>query len=59
LTWIYMTWVVALLGGELTVAFERRNQPFSPDPWAQSERAVALAVALRLGERMAVCYWPF
>lgn len=53
LTWIYMTWVVVLLGGELTVAFERRNEPFVSDPWAQSERAIALAVALRLGERMA------
>jgi DNA-binding IscR family transcriptional regulator len=48
-----MTWVIVLLGAELTVAFERRNQPPVGDPWAMSERAVALAVALRLGERMA------
>jgi membrane protein len=53
LTWIYMTWVVVLLGAELTAAFERRNQSFIADPWAQSERQVALAVMLRLGERMA------
>ncbi len=53
LTWIYMTWVVVLLGAELTAAFERRNEPFIVDPWAQSERAVALATVLRLGERMA------
>jgi membrane protein len=53
LTWIYMTWVIVLLGAEVTVAFERRNEPLVADPWAMSERAVALAVALRLGERMA------
>ncbi len=35
------------------MAFERRNQPMIADPWAMSERAVALAVAVRLGERMA------
>jgi membrane protein len=53
LTWIYMTWVVVLLGGEVTAAFERRNEPLVTDPWAQSERAVALMAVLRLGERMA------
>ncbi|MGH7914536.1 MAG: YhjD/YihY/BrkB family envelope integrity protein [Candidatus Binataceae bacterium] len=53
LTWIYMTWVIVLLGAELTAAFERRNEPLGVDPWAMSERAVALAVTLRLGERMA------
>lgn len=52
LTWIYMGWVVVLMGGEVTAAFERRNEPFIADPWAMSERTVALAVALRLGERM-------
>jgi membrane protein len=53
LTWIYMTWVVVLLGAELTAAFERRNEPIVGDLWSQSERAVALATVLRLGERMA------
>jgi DNA-binding IscR family transcriptional regulator len=48
-----MGWVIVLLGAEVTAAFERRNQPFLADPWAMSERAVALAVVLRLGERMA------
>jgi DNA-binding IscR family transcriptional regulator len=37
----------------VTAAFERRNQPLVADRWAMSQRAVALAVALRLGERMA------
>jgi membrane protein len=53
LTWIYMTWVIVLLGAEVTVAFERRSEPLVADPWATSERVVALAVVLRLGERMA------
>ncbi|HZO81654.1 MAG TPA: YhjD/YihY/BrkB family envelope integrity protein [Candidatus Binataceae bacterium] len=53
LTWIYMTWVVVLLGGEMTAAFERRNQPLAMEPWMQSERAAALMAVLRLGERMA------
>ncbi len=53
LTWIYMTWVVVLLGGEVTAAVERRNEPFVAEPWMRSERAVALMAVLRLGERMA------
>ena len=31
------TWVIVLLGAELTAAFERRNQPFIADHWGQSE----------------------
>jgi len=46
LTWIYMTWVIVLLGAEVTAAFERRDQPLAADHWAMSERVVALAVAL-------------
>src|SRR5258708_2819030 len=47
-----MPWFIILRGAEVTAAFERRNQPMIADPWAMSERAVALAVAVRLGERM-------
>lgn len=53
LTWIYMTWVVVLLGGEVTAAVERRNEPLAAEPWMQSEQAIALMAMLRLGERMA------
>lgn len=52
LTWIYMTWVVVLLGGEVTAAIELRNEPVA-ELSAEGERAVALMVVLRLGERMA------
>jgi membrane protein len=51
LVWIYMTWVVVLLGGEVTAAIELRNEPIS-ELSAEGERSVALMVVLRLGERM-------
>lgn len=52
LTWIYMTWVVVLLGGELTAAIELPNDPVS-ELSAEGQWAVALMVVLRLGQRMA------
>jgi membrane protein len=52
LTWIYMIWLIVLLGGELTGAIELPNDPVS-ELSAEGEWAVALMVVLRLGERMA------
>lgn len=52
LTWIYMTWLIVLVGGELTAAIELPKEPVS-ELSAEGEWALALMVVLRLGERMA------